>query len=335
MSTNPKNLSIEEYIHVQYCCRCYAIGDHLVRNCPYPEEYKICSNCMSTEHTHKDCPTPEIKKCVNCQNSAHHTLAFGCPKRKNYVASKSKQVNSDVRPTNVPIFSYSDATKTNLSTSQDIKTAQILVAVSAEITKNSSSFGAVLNSLLQENNLPSVKLESIDQYLYNQNSHFIETKLPENLNTPKFTNSKTISSGISFNETETTDSISVQSPSTRQQSSPPTNPDSALSKSPTVSPPTQNIQDSEDQSILIFRRSDLIKEVTRKNIRKLAGEGKIMVSCDHMDEVQCITYLCDENNNTAFFKNILTLPIDIFNKKLNSNLNSSSSIRKSKRVNKH
>ena len=53
------------YCPILMCYRCYALDSHTSVNCDKPSDYKICSNCSSTQHIWKEC-TIKTKKCVNC-----------------------------------------------------------------------------------------------------------------------------------------------------------------------------------------------------------------------------------------------------------------------------
>ena len=88
MRIPPTNISIEEYIPIFTCMRCYKIEDHPTYRCQHPREYKACSECASIEHTWRECTATE-KKCLNC-HGAHRTLANKCPLRKDV---KDKKIN--------------------------------------------------------------------------------------------------------------------------------------------------------------------------------------------------------------------------------------------------
>ena len=320
LSISPNTLKCEDYIQVSYCYRCYAIGEHLIADCPCPNDYKICSNCSSDNHTYSNCPSPDTRKCVNCKTSTHHTLAYSCPKRKEYIASKLQQKSST--PVN-----YSDVAKSGNSNSTDsIVIAHILVTVAIEKTKdNPNLFNSLLNNLLIENHLPTVKLDSLSNLLpksvVNQ-----EGKL------------KNVSSHNSSSISHSS------SPSHTSNSYPPSG--SSLSKRPPhkenltpnhgntpISKPIGNVN---RPTIVIFKRSDLVKDVSKKNIKKFASEGKVFLSSDTKNEHECLEYLL-ANNSDDYFKNIVTLPIDIFVQKLNigiGTVSSSVEVRKSTRLNK-
>lgn len=80
MSIPDSKIKAEEYILITTCMRCYKVEDHYTKDCKNEEEYKICSECASVEHTWRVCNT-DLKKCINC-NGNHRTLAYNCPVKK-------------------------------------------------------------------------------------------------------------------------------------------------------------------------------------------------------------------------------------------------------------
>lgn len=89
ISIPPTQMKIEDYTPLMACNRCQAIEAHHTSKCPRPQEYKVCSECASTEHTFRDCQSLN-KKCINC-GQAHSARAMRCPERKK--AQKKKQAN--------------------------------------------------------------------------------------------------------------------------------------------------------------------------------------------------------------------------------------------------
>ena len=73
--------------------------------------------------------------------------------------------------------------------------------------------------------------------------------------------------------------------------------------------------------IQIYKRADYNKEITKKNIKKLSKDGKVIVYSNTLSEVECLDRLVDRSiDYTVFFSNALSLPVDIFVKKLNKGL---------------
>ena len=80
-----RSLEKEIYVNVTPCFKCYKF-DHTTKKCEAPEEYKVCSSCSKQGHRFDGCKSTRLK-CLNCGQS-HKTLAFKCPKRKEYVKKK-------------------------------------------------------------------------------------------------------------------------------------------------------------------------------------------------------------------------------------------------------
>ena len=130
------------------------------KNCPKKRKnpnYKICPKCSRTDHTYNHCDVPQNQfKCIWCRES-HHTLAYRCKIRKNFVNLKRKgQLPS----------SYASVTRKNSNLHENVTPKQdrsdvILTCICAAMIKNDEEpgcFNTVLNSLLGENQLPSVKM---------------------------------------------------------------------------------------------------------------------------------------------------------------------------------
>ena len=83
-----KNVEKEIFIPITPCFKCYRY-DHLKRNCPKPDDFKICSNCSGEGHVYTECSSL-VFKCINCQEY-HRTLAAKCPIRKSIVKQKIKE----------------------------------------------------------------------------------------------------------------------------------------------------------------------------------------------------------------------------------------------------
>ena len=79
LSIPPRMLSIDEYIKVDFCYKCYSINEHFVQDCPKEHDYKVCSECTSVNHTYRDCASTS-KKCINCSGN-HSTMSQRCWKK--------------------------------------------------------------------------------------------------------------------------------------------------------------------------------------------------------------------------------------------------------------
>ena len=154
------NISNEEHIKLKSCYVCYEWEDHVAKDCPKKRinpNYKICPKCSRTDHTYNHCDVPQNQfKCIWCRES-HHTLAYRCKIRKNFVNLKRKgQLPS----------SYASVTRKNSNLHENVTPKQdrsdvILTCICAAMIKNDEEpgcFNTVLNSLLGENQLPSVKM---------------------------------------------------------------------------------------------------------------------------------------------------------------------------------
>ena len=80
MSIPHHTIKKEEFIQINTCLKCYEIEKHFTSQCPREKNFKICSECGSTEHTWRDCRA-ENKQCLNC-NGQHSTMANKCPEIK-------------------------------------------------------------------------------------------------------------------------------------------------------------------------------------------------------------------------------------------------------------
>ena len=107
MSIPSYNMKIDEFFPILTCMRCYSLEEHTTAMCPKPKEYKICSECGSSNHTWRDCKET-TKNGINCEGQ-HRTLANKCPKRKEIIDNKRKGKRNNV--------TYSQAAKANKTTS--------------------------------------------------------------------------------------------------------------------------------------------------------------------------------------------------------------------------
>lgn len=163
VSIAPHQMAKEKYVQISYCMKCYAIEDHITKQCPKPEGYKVCSECSSQEHTWKHCPKGTLK-CVNC-GEAHKTMAYKCKKRKEKIKEKLQE------ETREKAKSYSQAATHNTNTTTPFPTADATIKntqvskmmlcyvhAHAMNTIQPGTFQKTLIDLLNENNLPTVIL---------------------------------------------------------------------------------------------------------------------------------------------------------------------------------
>ena len=65
ISIPPHQIKEEKYVELLTCNKCYAIESHSTKQCPCPQDYTICSECASQEHTFRECTATE-KSCLHC-----------------------------------------------------------------------------------------------------------------------------------------------------------------------------------------------------------------------------------------------------------------------------
>ena len=88
------DIEMERFTNLKRCTRCYAF-EHLVRNCPLPTDYKICSECSHEGHRFNQCTKTE-KKCILCAGQ-HSTMAYKCPERKNKIKQLENKKNEKIK----------------------------------------------------------------------------------------------------------------------------------------------------------------------------------------------------------------------------------------------
>lgn len=108
-------VSQDFYVRLDQCMRCYAY-DHVKRECPKPETYKICSSCGAEGHLYTSCCNVFVK-CIHCK-ADHPTMAARCPKRKELLREKSKQLRETTKTR--ATVSYAAAAGTSKQQSQSL-----------------------------------------------------------------------------------------------------------------------------------------------------------------------------------------------------------------------
>ena len=155
LSIPPRMLSIDEYIKVDFCYKCYSINEHFVQDCPKEHDYKVCSECTSVNHTYRDCASTS-KKCINCSGN-HSTMSQRCPK------IKQTKVKNVPKPSQVTvqksIFNQSQSsppTKLQTLSRDDMFRGYMCIMYATKLNEtNPNSFDENLSQLLLANNLPS------------------------------------------------------------------------------------------------------------------------------------------------------------------------------------
>ena len=93
----PRMISIQrqktsESNMTKFCLRCYAYNDHLTVNCTKPRDYKICSECSSTNHNWRNYSS-SAKMCINCHGD-FRAMSYQCPSVKLIQQQQSEMVRS-------------------------------------------------------------------------------------------------------------------------------------------------------------------------------------------------------------------------------------------------
>jgi len=167
---SPNNISMDKYIEVNVCYKCYQLDNHRSDSCPKDDGYLICSLCSELGHTFKNCNSSN-KKCVNCGN-AHNTLSLSCPVRKKIVDEKRREDRnlSYAAKTARPVSASRSSIKSNhminaehIGDMREImsKTSLCLMMAILKMNESGCCFETVLNGLLSENNLPSFSMGAI------------------------------------------------------------------------------------------------------------------------------------------------------------------------------
>ena len=176
-----RRIEEEIFVPITFCYRCFAINDHMKRDCPHPDNYEICSLCSSLSHTYRDCKEL-VRKCVNCQGN-HSTLAPNCPTRKKAIAAGRKQTPTAKHPSSsspnssasfssssFPSSSYSSAlTKSThpnplpaVTRNDVLLTITSLMIAALKESQKSGSFKSVLDELFRVNNLPAFNMGNVE-----------------------------------------------------------------------------------------------------------------------------------------------------------------------------
>lgn len=163
MSIPPHQIEEEDYVEVTMCMRCYAMEDHYTNQCPKEKDYKICSECAEEGHHWYTCKK-EQKKCINCRGN-HRTLAYKCPDRKtieknkkNEKKARKERTYSNIASTNTNPAATQQNQNTNINTDSSLKIMTCILLAHGINIEYPDSFEEALNTHLQANNLPKVKV---------------------------------------------------------------------------------------------------------------------------------------------------------------------------------
>ena len=151
----------EMFVQFVPCYKCYSYT-HQKRNCPKPQEYKICSICATEGHYYTVCPNKEQFKCINCRGD-HRTLAAKCQIRKDVIRNKVREKRSRAKSaarTNVPQATSSmtvEMSKLKLPENYlAVMAAAVTIAEKRE-TEMPGSFQYIFDEMLKANGIPEVK----------------------------------------------------------------------------------------------------------------------------------------------------------------------------------
>ena len=155
------NIEKEMFVPVVPCYKCYSYT-HQKRNCPKPQEYKICSICAIEGHYYTECPNKEQLKCINCVGD-HRTLAAKCKIRKDVIRNKVREKRSrtkSVTRANAPQATSSMTVETSkLQLPENylaVMAAAVTIAEKKE-TEMPGSFQYIFDEMLKANGIPEVK----------------------------------------------------------------------------------------------------------------------------------------------------------------------------------
>ena len=191
----PRQISREKFVQVLTCFKCYKLDHHTTANCDKEPAYKICSECSSTQHSFRDCGSPQ-KRCVNC-GLKHSSLALKCPQRKNIARLMISNGKNLAHVTNSSDSNHNNCAKGNMSYNlhddykrlgdykilhdyerlDDYKKLDckrlhmcIVLATMKQHSATAELFEATLNTLFRANNLPDLKLGGVSPPLFSAES---------------------------------------------------------------------------------------------------------------------------------------------------------------------
>ena len=283
LSINSNSIALEEFHHVKYCFRCYAINSHVAAKCSKPEDYTACSICASLEHTYKNCES-DVKKCLNCDGN-HVTMSKMC---KEFKETLSTRVTSSTRPTP----SYKQVTGQNLaempvkyglSREDMFRGFMSIVYASSVDADRPGTFSENLMKLLHANKLPTFATADIEPP--NMTAHF--NRATEENSTGYYNSVVQPASNENLNSTEYSGDISppvTESPVTSLE-----NERRPLRTSVCVKNKTQVSTRNHVKKCQIYVRKG--SKFSKGKIIDLINDRKVAIEHSCMDETKCITML--------------------------------------------
>jgi len=170
----PRNITIDSFIEVRACYRCYKLDDHISTTCDKNSDYLICSVCAGLGHNFRNC-TAERRCCINC-GGQHSTMSMTCPIRKKIIDEKRKlnnktyvkvamdgsHMSTNNRSAAIQLKSGLIAADNSPDMSEVINrsTACVIIATMKE-NEMKGTFEKVLNELLAANGLYSFNMGGV------------------------------------------------------------------------------------------------------------------------------------------------------------------------------
>ena len=167
---NKDQVEMEEFIQLTPCWTCYKY-EHSSKDCP-EKNIKKCSECASIGHTFRECTERTNYKCLNC-DGPHRTLAAVCPIRKLKIKDLRNQRRESKKQFEIENRTYCavaklgkelpklrEPEKPNLNLNTDLSFKAMIILIHAHLANiaRPGSFGKTVKTLLRQNNLPEVNL---------------------------------------------------------------------------------------------------------------------------------------------------------------------------------
>lgn len=158
ISIPPTQMKIEDYTPLMACNRCQAIEVHHTNQCPHPQEYKVCSECASKEHTFRECQATH-KKCTNC-GQGHSARAMRCPERKKAQKKKQEKMRKEREQKNRSSYAQAAQAAPATDASSGFQTPGWLVLLEAHLVDCAEPgiFQEYLSEGLEKNGLPDAQM---------------------------------------------------------------------------------------------------------------------------------------------------------------------------------
>lgn len=151
-------MSVDKYIDILTCFRCYALESHIAANCSKSQSYKLCSICAIEGHDWRSCRST-TKKCINCGGD-HSALSMQCPRRREILKLKrTSVVTTSSYKEAVTTSPINDARKHITEGQLAAKSLSCIFLALLSSHDDPAKFADSVNSLFLQNNLPTLNLE--------------------------------------------------------------------------------------------------------------------------------------------------------------------------------